>query len=133
LFFNLIAKNINMQTDSSSILVHVQSLVLTSHVSLASTTESDSSTFFPAAVVVLLGSVSFLSGPPVYCDGQETVTGPLMISDFLRQIGFHVSWWAQLGYAGWVCEPRVTKIICFSQKRSLNCDFYGRSTFRSSN
>jgi hypothetical protein len=54
----------------------VQSLV-TSYVSLASITESDSSTFFPPAEVVSLGSVSFLSGPPVYCDGQETVAGPL--------------------------------------------------------
>jgi hypothetical protein len=53
------------EPNSSSILIHVQSLV-TSHVSLASITESNSSTFFPPAEVVLLGSVSFLSGPPVY-------------------------------------------------------------------
>jgi hypothetical protein len=63
----------------------VQSLV-TSYVSLASITESDSSTFFPPAEVVSLGSVSFLSGPPVYCDGQEIVAGPLMVSDFLCHI-----------------------------------------------
>jgi hypothetical protein len=33
------------------------------------------------------------------------------------------------GYGGWEDAGWVTKIIRFWQKRSPNCDFYGRSTF----